>query len=270
MIIIVGGNSYPIDNPEYNYQVTINLALDKIETTDNTVKWYDQDTSNDYRTSRLNLKLNAIQATQFNDLFSNDVEARNSNTSFVLDSSEDLHIFGPDLGNSGTFVCALQNYKIPFQLLSPFRYYDVSFELKLVSNPVYSLPSQINEGDLQIGSTNYLQNTLPDLSTFRNYTTNFTNNGDVYRIDKLENHDYQIMTINIDCNNSNAGRIIYDIVNNIRGNSFNIIAQNNNYFFGIDGGSSGTYSVKLDSNEISVSHVKYNKYVVSFSVRKII
>ena len=197
MIFTIGGNSYPFANPEYSYEVTINLGIQQILTSDNVVRWFDHDISVDHRVSSINFKINATDAAVLNDLLRQASEGRNTDCLITLNSSEDLFLFGPDLGNSGTFNCTIINYSVPFQLTSPFRYYDFSMELKLNSNPAYSLPPQVREGDLQIGSTNYLMNDRFELTTTRNYGNSISNNGDVYRVDKLESNDYQILDINL-------------------------------------------------------------------------
>jgi len=270
MILKYDGTNYYIVDQEYNYETVISLALDPIITADNTIRWYDQDTSNDYRISSLSFKLNAEQTGILNTLLASESLARGNNISIFVSNKKDNFLFGADLGNYGIFEVSVVDYKISPYLQSPFRYFDVSLRIKMVTNPIYNMPSEVPQGNLRIGSTLNLLDAVVSLETNRAYTTSLSNSGDVYRVNKLEPNDYQIADITIECNQTKAGRIIYDLSNNIRGGSFNIIAQANNYFFGIDEGGAGTYSVKLNSNMISISHIKYNKFIIKFQVRNII
>lgn len=257
---------YNIMNCEHDYTTNIMLNMKRLQADDNSLSWYDYTSTYDWRETLMTWKLNNIHSNTVIDLFNEVSKARLDTVSLELNGTDWLYPFGPDLGNEDTFTMDCIGTESGPMLISPWRYFDFSATFRMISKPLYSIGIEQSQGDVQVGTITNLSYPTVDLDTQRNLVVNKTSDGIVNKVDGLEKYDYNVATLTFSLRLEKAGKLINYLTQTARGSTFNIITNSNNWLFGSEGGTSGTYAVKLNSNIISVVHRKPRRFDVSFSV----
>ena len=250
-----------IDNPEYGYVSTANLAIEPVETSHGWDTW-NNGIEYDFRTcllSRFNLdEVVAYGLDQFI------LAHRGESLTMTLDSDSGFFPFGPDLGDTGDFIIQITDRK--FGEFDQFKQYSKSISLLLETAPAYTLPSVDRMHTLQIGSVLYLPypqtgispNLVPGIQTGVSY------GGDGYSID-IQRRAHET-SFTLQCNESLPAHLMAFLTGALgRNQDITIVAPDEYYLFGTENGSSGTYVCKLIQKKIECTHVENEQFEIPLS-----
>lgn len=271
MILSVDDVDYTINNPKYGYKVIINTALLLSELSPKSYAVWDNGVSNVSRVLKVDWLLNETQTGTLLDLFSDINKGRGVSCTFKLGNNSGFYPGGPDLGDSGNFGCRLLAINSGPVMEAPYKYFSTSTTFVIESNPSYTLPDEISEGDLQISTITGLRYppSYPESNTDYGFSTQVTYDGTPYTIDKTNDSDSFSTMLSMVCNHSKASALIDDLLTNVRDSTLNIISQSNNYIFGQEGGSSGTYSCYWTQEVVDITHNRHDEFSFDLSFYKI-
>lgn len=268
MILRAQGINYTLDNPIYGYISTVVLSLIHTDKLPAGYAIWDNGSSRDYRICKFVSRLNATQTNTLLTIFKDLTVGRGISLTLGLGkTSSCFYPFGPDRGDSGNFGVRLLKVEPRPVMEEPWLYFDTEITLVEESCPAYTLPTQIPEGDLQIGAITDLRNppTMPESETDYGFSTQLTNNGTAYTIDKLYDADSRTTVLKMVCNQSKAAALINYMAGTVRAANVNIVSQANNYLFGQEGGSSGIYSCQWLNEQIVIKHNSFNEFEFELS-----
>lgn len=269
MIFSYSGGTTEVRNPQWGYKSIIKLSLIASEVLPRGYVIWDNGVANDYRVCKFTALLNSTQTQDLIDVYTDD--ARGTNVTLILDTNSGFYPFGPDLGDAGSFSVRILNINANPVLEEPWQYFNTEIEMVMVSSPSYSLPTEVSEGDLQIGSITGLRYppTFPR-SVSSHFVSNIINDGGTpFSIDKTNQGDKLETTLSMLCNQSKAAALIDHLVNTVRDSNVSIVAGTRNWIFGNEGGTSGTYTCKFLNNTISINHEYYNGFSFDISFYRI-
>jgi len=271
MIIRVAGVNYAIDNPMYDYTTGISLALEHIPLLPKGYSIWDNDSTNDFRTFKATWQLSATVTNRFLNIFNSINKGRGVSVLLNFGSNSGVFPYGPDLGDSGIFQSRMTSINAKGVMEEPYLYFNTEMEFVMETYPEYSLPTEIPEGDLQIGTITNLRYppSYPDPTSNYGYNTRLTRDGSPYTIDKTSDSDFYITTLPMICNQSKAAALIDHLVTDVRDSNITIIAQANNYLFGNEMGSSGTYICQWLNDVIQIDHNRYDEFEFKISFYRI-
>jgi hypothetical protein len=262
MQFISGANTITIHEPQYGYEVELNLAL-HIERYGQDVGAWDNGGTYDYRVLKMELLTPHTEAKDIEDFF-NDTNARTDPFTLRLAANSGFYPAGPDKGCSGDFEVSLYNKKQGGMKLAPFKWFDSSLNLVITGDLMSHIPEQIKEGPFKFGPVSGLR--YPTLAPEYEQATAraMTVSGNVGVVNLGVAADENVVDILQSCNLSNAAHLM-DFLRGSqgRGSKIEIVAPENYYIFGTTKGSSGTYQTKLLSNKIKVVHDDYNQFSIS-------
>jgi len=271
MIISIDDTNYTLDAPQWGYQVTINTALIVSALLPKDYAIWDNGASNMKRFLKLNWLMDATKTGTLTDTFNDVNKGRGVSCYFKLGNNSGFFPFGPDLGDTGDFQCRLINLSPGGMLEAPWKYFNTEATFVMESNPSYSLPTEVSEGDLAIGGISNLRYppNMPDSSTEYGFSTQVTYDGTAYTIDKTSDADAYHTTLGMVCNESKAAALIDDLITNVRDATLNIVSQSNNYIFGEEGGSNATYVCRWLNEAMTVTHTRFNEFAFDLSFYRV-
>lgn len=258
-----GSGQHDLSSPEWGYEATIGLGLhhERLKPLNYAI-WDDGSANDPKRRCKCTFLLDSTHAGELIDLFTNDGEGRGVDASLILPSGSGFYPFGPDKGDAGTFSVHLLSIKPGGVQEEPFKWFAIEVEMIAVSYPSYVLPTQVSEGDFQIGTISALR--FPPDWTKPEYlpaiSGQTTRTGVVTDIDKLQAADRFEVTIPMVCNQSKAAALVNYLVGTARGANLNIIAGANTYLYGRKNGSSGTYASQMLNEIITVKHHRFDEF----------
>jgi len=260
MIITVSGTNYTIDNLQRDYISTIILGMIHTELMPKGYGIWDN--NDDIRKFRGNFLLNATQTNRLLGIFNDINKGRGVSVTLNLGNDSGIFPYGPDHGDSGAFQSRMTKIDAQPVREEPYLYFNVEIEFIEESNPSYNLPTEVPEGNLQIGTITDLRYPpqFPESATSYGFNTMYTLDGTPFTIDKTNDADYYTTTLPMVCNQSKAAALINHLVNTVRDANVNIISQANNYIFGREGGSNGTYICQWLNEIIEIKHPWHDEF----------
>lgn len=278
-IRFTGSNDYiEIDMPIWPYSCEIVMPISSIKDAQGTPTFFDPPASHgdntlgtwDYRIlNTATWRIPASQQISLSAFFKDASKGRGENITMTLQSGSGFFPFGPDLGDSGDFVVRLLSQDQLGRLGRPWNHFENDIQLVLVTPPGgYSLPSQVSDGNLSIGSVSGLQYVDYAPKTYRNIQHQLTTSGVPYSIDGRTSGDSYETGFTQICNASKAAALAAFLVSSSgRSSDISIVAPANFYLLGADNGSSGTYTVKFlgaspnnKTVSIKMTHERFNQW----------
>ena len=265
------GVNYSLKTPKYNYITNINLSLIHVRLMPRGWSIWDNGAENDNRSCEAEFLLNATDTETLRTIFSDVNKGRILPFNLNLGSNSGFFPFGPDWGDSGIFQCELIDMVPGPVYEEPWLWFETKLIFKKVTKPSYNLPTQISEGELQIGTITGLRYPppMPKSNYKHGFTTQQTRDGTVYFIDKTSNADYAETKLSMFCNQSKAAALISHLVNVVRDNNVNIIAPANNYIFGLEASGSGTYVCQFLNEIIKIKHERFDGFSFDLSFYRV-
>ena len=261
--IKVQSTGYNLPTPEWGYEVSINTALIHTEHLPYGYGIWDNGVVNVSRILKATWLLNATDTDTLLAIFDDINKGRGQSVEIKLGTEPTgFYPFGPDHGDVGDFDCRMINIDINSVMAEPWQYFKTEMTFVEESNPSYSLPSEISEGDLQIGTITNLRYppSMPKSRTRYGFSTQLAYDGTPYTVDKTNGFDYNATTLNMICNQSKAAALIDHLINTVRNNYLTIISQSNNYIFGQPGGSNDTYTCQWLDSILNIKHTTYDRF----------
>ena len=268
--IRANGVDYEIDTPQYDYTTTIPIALLHTALEPRNYGIWDNGSANDgARICEAIFQMNATLTNTLLEIINDQNKGRGVSVVLKLGTNSGFYPFGPDRGDSGNFDIRLISIKSPPVQSDPWLYFSTRLVFSEESNPSYSLPSEVDEGKLQIGTITGLRYPpdFPNSQTDYNFSTQLTYDGTAFTVDKLT--DGFVTTLNMVLRHNKAAALINHLMVTVRGNDLNIITQGNNYVFGRENGASGVYSCQWLNESTSITHVRYDQFAfgLNFSLK---
>jgi hypothetical protein len=275
MSIVLSANSHSttLDNPVFPYSTDIEMAMIATRHADNSISWWDNGKTHDRRTCKCNLLMNNTQIAAMNGFISDSSKGRAENISLALTTGNGFFPFGPDMGDGSVggvdFVCGV-SYKEKGRILETQSnpYHAAALELELISAPSFSVVDTNVDGNLQIGATTHIR--FPqggyEVNPTYQYSRIVSLGGTEYYVDRGSGADTFESAFTISGTTTKIAALLYQLINVIRGNQFNIVAASNNWPLGYDQGASGTFACKLLKPVLSVTHTRYNNFELRLEV----
>lgn len=271
-----------VSNPQYGYQVDARMPIitSRIKPFGYSFCDVDSTGSYDFRVlTGINLLLSASQKSTFNLLF-NSLSGNIRCEKFILRLGNDpsgFFPFGPDYGDSGDFCVQLVSWAQGGMLFAPWKYF--RDELAMVfcpdetwPKPEYELPAEVSQGSFEIGSVDGLlqpQRGFKPVSQYNYSKVGLTRSGVPSVVDGKQFYcDAWETSFEQWCNPSKAAALM-DFLTGATGraSAMNLVAGTNYYPYGIDKGSSGTFSSNLLGSEntgheivVSCKHVGVTRF----------
>jgi hypothetical protein len=198
-------------------------------------------------------------------------KGRGEPVTMTLQANSGFYPFGPDLGDTGAFTVQLLSQDQSGRLGKPWNYFENSIYLVLITPPVgYSLPAEIKEGNLSIGTVTGLRYCDFSPKTLRNIKSGLTLSGVPYVVDGTTGGDSYETSWTQLCNQGKSASLTAFLVSTSgRASDISIVTPSNFYVAGIDNWSSGTYNMKLlgsspSSKTISLklTHDGFNRWSI--------
>lgn len=255
--------------PYYQYTSILTMGL-HYSKTNTGYKIYDDGSPYDIRRCDINtMLLSASDQDLMYSFFSDIDKGRGNNVVLSLGSDSGFFPFLPDKGDSGDFICSVINYNPGQAQLKPFLQHSNTLSIIMVYAPSYTPGSTESEGSLQIGTLTTLRpvQTFPNVTSELSIIREVSRGGIVSSVDIGSSADSFETDLNIDLRPGNAAALI-TYLQSTRSGDISIVTPANSWLFGIEGGSSGTYSCKLLSNEIKMTHENFNLFKTTLRLYK--
>ncbi len=258
----VSAQNFTINTPQWDYTTEINVSLIHQALQPRGYGIWDNGSGNDYRVCSATWLLNATDTNTFRGIFTDITKGRGISFDLNLGTNSGFYPFGPDLGDSGTFQCKLIAMDSGPVLEEPWLWFSTTIEFVMETNPAYSLPSQITEGDITIGGISGLRYppAMPQSAQNYGFATQLTNDGTAYTVDKTIGADEDTTILGMVCNQSKAAALIDHMVGTVRDANVNVTDNDNGYFFGQAAGEDNTYVCQWLDSKIVVNHSRFNEF----------
>ena len=271
--IKAGSTGYDLPTPEWGYETTITTALIHTEYLPKGYAIWDNGAAYMSRVFKAVWLLNATDTNTLITIFNDLNKGRGISVTLKLGTEPTgLYPFGPDHGDEGDFGCRMISIDAKPVMEEPWIYFRTEISFVEESNPSYSLPTEISEGNLQIGTITNLRYPpdMPESSTRFGFSTQLTYGGTPYTVDKLIATDSETTKLGMLCNQSKSAALINHLLTVVRNNLLNIVAQSNNYLFGRIAGSGTTYDCLWLNDSIKVVHKAYDQFSFDLSFYRVI
>lgn len=283
--------AYSFNMPQWGYVVTINMAMAVVKLENRKYKSYDHGASFDYRTFRAELlypekdSTSVFQASKMREMLKSYPHAPSTSPTYSasgysqweLPTGSGFFIFGPDKGDVGTWPVRIVDLDTGFTSGSPLNYFFMSVEGVLdnyataLSPPSYTLPTEVDEGNVTIGSVSGLRHpeTWWRATTDLNYTSTTTLGGAVFsrflQEQSEEGHDTSITLV---CNPSKAAALVDHLTQTVRSSVFTMSVPSESYPFGPNKSSGGgsTFTCRLVSPVITVVHRSVKQFEIGLTI----
>jgi hypothetical protein len=267
MEFVSGAQSCTCVLPKHGYMTTLNIALD-IQTVDNgRISIYDDGIANDIRYSDIDVIYTIAEAAAFNAFFSTTARGRGNNCTLTLLSGSGFFPFGPDKGDAGSFTVSAEIISQEGIGDVPFNWFRARLRLRAVGYPDYSLPAEIDDGPLSIGTVDGLRQPQERFDISAEYAQAITATpSGVYYFDRGTDGDVYKSSFKLNQEKMKAGALIYYLQNTVRGNQFAMTVPSVKTFpFGYDKGNS-TINCKLASASVLIRHISLRDFETTLLV----
>lgn len=261
------GRALQLNPPQYPYTVTINMCMRSIEAVYGRIHWLDQGKDYDGRSVDVKWLLNYERSQQLQDMMTD--EARENDVRFTCPDDSGFFAFGPDKGDAGFFWGKLNEVSAPGMKYKPYRHFETSTVFNMISTPEYEIPSAPNEGKFQLGAVSGIRqmqreiNNIIDTGVNRNESIS----GKITTVDLTDASDIYDADIQILAGTHKMAEIIRHIQIDIRGNTFAINNQCNNFLFGATRAASDEYEVILRDNKLVCNQIGFNRWTLDLKLR---
>lgn len=268
----IEGNSaiyFPL--PERGYRSNIVRPFDIVEQDDGKSEVFDAGNKYDKRICEADFVLDADEALDLSNLLSSDNEGRARLISIALPQDSDFHMFAPDTDPKGTYTVSIELLRSIAISERPYKMFRTSLRfISAATLSPYSLPAEVDEGALAIGTVQSLRFPADwfDVDAKYAYYSAIEEGGDIQYVDRGINADRYKARTTLTCNTSKAGALV-SYLQNVRAGTFQIRTSSDMYMFGREKGSASLYTVRFTDGEIHVVHEQYNRFKIDFGAEYI-
>lgn len=263
---------YAISNPLVGYTTSIILPFE-IEQLDNgSYAVWDNGINFDTRRCKCNFLLSVTEANSLLALLTSDSLGRAETLLLKLGTNSGFYPFGADKGDSGNFSIRVLNCIPAASIGHPEDFFPIELEFQNISSyPAYSLPTQISEGSLQIGTIENLRypSGMHNQDIKYGIKTIGTYGADVYSIDSTEVNDDFNASLSLILSQNKAAALIDHLTSIVRNNALNIIPPENSYLFGRINLSTATYLCQWMDQKIEITYNSFNNFSMNLNFHRI-
>lgn len=255
-----------LPRPEYPYETTIDLPFDIEQLDSGKYNLFDWGAIADKRSCVCQFIMTVEQYGNLVDMIKTDL--RSQDYDLILHAGCGFFPFGPDKGDSGPFVVSAEMIDREGIGPTPYRYFRVKFRfINTGSWPVYSLPAEVSEGQLQIGGISGCRAPQEWFKPKARYEVDalMKESASVVFTDRGTNADRYSTQLPFVGNESKTAALLNYLLT-IRTGAFDLITPEYSYPFDEDNASSGTYSVRLVQNQIKITHHHYNRFTFDLTL----
>jgi hypothetical protein len=225
----------------------------------------------DTRECSFEMELNATQQLALDGFLRSTTRGLTTST-ITLSPGSGFFPFGPDKGDGGVFTVAFWPAEYQGIGAEPWLYFHTKMQMINVGNwPAYSLPTQVSEGSLAIGTVSACR-FPPDFFKPSVNTALDAQDGYAKAISFLD-RGFVADTFNTEfvmyANNSKAAALIKYLTGTARGGTFNIVPPNNSYPFECNEGGTATFTVRMAQNELNISRIRHNLFTWSMKLNMV-
>ena len=233
---------------------------------------YDNGSAYDKRYCECTFELTATQTATLNDFLRTDgtSDGRGKELTLEMNADSGFYPFGPDKSPLGPHDVSVEVIRRKGVGEAPFKYFVVALRIRKSDSSwtAYSLPTEVNEGPMTIGTvTNcrFPQQWFSPVVRYGYYVTQ-TEGGETLFIDRGSNSDAWQTSATFIMNNSKTAAILDYITGTARAQTFSVIAGTDHYMFERDKGGNGTYTVRLIENIIEIEHTRLNQFTFKIAL----
>lgn len=256
-----GANSVDLPLPNYGYSVLIAMALDiqKLDQSGN-FSIYDNGSTYDVRSCEIEFDLTTAEQLALNQYI--DLYTRGRTHTMAYGTGSGFYPFGPDKGNAGPFTVMLDILDQKGQGDAPYKYFKTKIKLTNAgAYPAFSLPVEVSDGKMSIGSVYNLRfpvkwfdpkiNYSIDQHVYAGTSTKIVHKGS-------GNNSYNT-ACEITCNTSKAAALVAFLTGaGGRNNSFQLCGGG--YPFGRDQTEAGPFTVLMIQDILEIQHNRHNEF----------
>lgn len=261
-------NSCVIPTPKWGYETEIVMAFKVSKSKYNGYpNTWDNGTSYDYRTCDATWLLSSTEMSNLSSFLENVNGGRNNEFVINIDDGSGFYAFGPDYDGNDEYTVVEISNKRSGRLLRPYNKFEFSCRLLMAFTANSGLTTEVDEGDLQIGTIDglpFIKNI--DINYVKGWECDISLGGTPLYVDRGIESAHNDSQITFELNQSKAAALINHIVTNIRDNEFNIIVPSGMFLFGAKNGDSGTYTCKLNNNKIRISHGTFDRFMITLDI----
>jgi len=263
---VASATTITISTPEFGYDVNVQLSTYIERQSDNSYKIWDDLVANDFRTLTATWVLDSTDTNSLLELFRDKAQGRGENLELV----PDLGFFpaGPDKGDAGTFnVRMLTLNQRPVEMQPVLHFInEITFSFN-GSFPSYTIPAQVTEGGLTIGTISGLRFPQNGNNVNIGYAVNtqLAQDGTPYTIDISSIADFFETTFPMILQETNMAKLVEHLQTTVRGGTLNITPPANSFIFGRTGGGTATYLCTFIQSTIGLTHVTHDRWIGDFS-----
>jgi hypothetical protein len=261
----LSGDSVDVDFPQYGYTTDIVMSIANLKRRDNSYSFFDRTNTYDSRKCSMVFNLEETESESFVSYWS-DPDIRASTSIMNLGTQSGFFPFGADKGDSNLFNVDLIAHEYKYNPRTTL--YEHKLDLSMVSAPSYSPPSEIDQGELSIGSISGLLMCQEQYDVLQNwnYIKSMTNGGVLKTIDGPGISDGYESRFNQLCNQSKAAALIAYLITN-RSGDISVTATNARMF---GHQSSDSYTVNLigtgsENIVIRATHSDYDNFDIELN-----
>ncbi len=264
--------NYIVNSPQWGYSTIIDLPfeIEKLDSGDYCI--WDHGSTFDIRKCKCTFLLPLAMANSLLTALTTDSLGRAATLTLILGSNSGFFPFGPDKGDSGDFTIRVLNFSPKSSIGHPADMFPIEVEFQNISTyPSYSLPTEIQEGDLQIGTIIGLR--YPQGMHEQNFSFGIkpaiTYGSDVYFIDSASNSDSHDSLMGMSLCQNKAAALINHLTGTVRYNSLSIIPPANSYLFGRLNSSTATYTCQWIDKQIEIQNPSFNNFVFNLNFHRV-
>lgn len=267
-----GGSYVDIAPPVYPYQTIISMPLD-IERLDTRLySVYDHGSGYDRRWCRCTFELTAEQTSTLTAFLITTGATYGRAVELTLEMASDVRFFpfGPDQTPVGGFDVSV--------VLQPDqRFGDMPLGYGIIHAviyksdgawPAYSLPTEVSEGGMTVGTVSGLrfpQEWFSPAVTY-GYDVAHTQGAETLFVDRGSGRDAYETACKLTLNESKAAALINYLTGTARGSTFSLVTPAGSYAFGVDKADDGTYTVRLITGDLELVHEQYNMFTLPLNL----
>lgn len=262
---VASATTITIATPEFRYNVNVQLSTHIERQSDNSYKIWDDLVANDFRTLTATWVLDSTDTNSLLELFRDKAKGRGENLELV----PDLGFFpaGPDKGDAGTFnVRMLTLTQRPVEMQPVLHFInEITFSFN-GSFPSYTIPAQVTEGGLTIGTVSGLRFPQNGNNINIGYAVNtqLAQDGTSYTIDISSTADFFETTFPMILQETNMAELVKHL-QTVRASPIDLIPPANAFIFGRTGGGTATYPCTFIQNSIALTHVTHDRWITDLS-----
>lgn len=195
--------------------------------------------------------------------FSDPDIGRGNNFKLDLGTASGFFPFGTDKGDSSIFTCSLLEYDRKGAQLNPYLQHHNSLKLVYVSGPVdaYTPHTAEIEGSLSIGTVTTLKpvQSFPQVVQEQSIIREVSRGGVCTSVDLGLLGDLVESDLDLELRPGNCAALITYLLS-ARNGDIPIVTPGNTFLFGNQNYGGGTYTTKLLTPEIKITHDRFNLF----------